>query len=370
MEQLNTNIEFISNKFQLAGEFIESNSFGNGHINDTQLVKMKQDGRELKLILRKINKYVFKKPEIVIENTINVIAHINRKLIENNVPDRARRVMTLLISKENKDYYIDEQGDYWCAVKFIDSAYTVDYVKSVEQAYQAAKAFGRFQYYLIDADLEMYQPTIPDFHNLPIRLENLGNAISADKVKRVNKTDIEIKMSNKFHYIKEKIIEISKDDGLPIRITHNDTKINNVMLDEFTGEGLCVIDLDTCMPGTVLNDFGDMVRTSVSPSEEDEKDISQIYVRMDVFEALVNGYVSELKNNLIEIETDNLVYGAKLIVYEQAVRFLTDYLMGDVYYSTAYEDHNLVRARNQFTLLQSIEENSEEMEKIVKKFAE
>ena len=186
-------------------------------------------------------------------------------------------------------------------------------------------------------------------------------------VGRAKDASKEIKVANSFRFLSEKITSLINNKELPIRITHNDTKINNVMLNKETNEGQCVIDLDTVMPGTVLYDFGDMVRTSTSPVEEDENDITKVTMRLDIFEALAKGYLEELAEVLTELEISNLIYGAKVIVYEQAIRFLTDYLMNDAYYSTSYPEHNLIRTRTQLALLQSIDNQTEEMERIVEK---
>jgi thiamine kinase-like enzyme len=194
------------------------------------------------------------------------------------------------------------------------------------------------------------------------------DAVKADAAQRVKLVSKEISDVDKNRSLADKISILLNDGSLPIRIIHNDTKINNVMLDKETNEGLAVIDLDTVMPGTVLYDFGDMIRSSGSPVEEDETDISKINMRINIFDAIVKGYLSELKDVLTKTEIENLVYGVEVIVYEQAVRFLTDYIMNDVYYSIKYEDHNLVRARNQFALLESIQKQKYEMEKIINKY--
>ncbi|MCF6270080.1 MAG: aminoglycoside phosphotransferase family protein [Melioribacteraceae bacterium] len=362
-------IEKIISNFRICGDFIEAKPFGNGHINDTFLVSYNQAGIEVKYILRKINKYVFKNPEVVIQNTVNVISHITEKLKAEGVKEISNYVIQLVKSKNNNFHYIDDNKDYWCAVFFIENTYTVESVRTEEQAYQAAKAFGRFQKLLIDAELNQYKDTIPNFHNLDSRLIVFDKALEKDEVGRAKKIEEELEKAKLYRNISKKITDLIKGNELPIRITHNDTKINNVMLNKETNNGQCVIDLDTVMPGTVLYDFGDMVRTSTSPVEEDEKDISKVTMRINIFEALVKGYLEELSDVLTELEITNLIYGVKVIVYEQAIRFLTDYIMNDVYYNINYSEHNLVRARTQIALLESIEEQTEAMEKIVKKYA-
>ena len=361
-------VKSIANNFIIYGDYIKSKPFGSGHINDTLLVTFNQAGEEVSYIFRKINKNVFKNPETVINNTLLVTNHIKNKLELENKDDISRNVVTMVRARDNKYYYVDENNDFWSVLLFIKNAYTVDFVDTVDQAYKASKAFGKFTKQLSDIDVTMIKETIPNFHNLKNRLQMFDDAVKADAAQRVKLVSKEISDVDKNRSLANKISTLLNDGSLPIRIIHNDTKINNVMLDKETNEGLAVIDLDTVMPGTVLYDFGDMIRSSGSPVEEDETDISKINMRINIFEAIVKGYLSELKDVLTKTEIENLVYGVEVIVYEQAVRFLTDYIMSDVYYSIKYEDHNLVRARNQFALLESIQKQKYEMEKIINKY--
>ena len=361
-------VEHIIAQYKINGNFVKFKPFGNGHINDTYLVTFNQSESQVEYILRKINKYVFKNPHIVVDNTVNVIKHISDKLKEEGKKDITNNVLQLVEARDSKYYYLDKNKDFWCTLIFLKNAYTVEFVETVDQAYQAAKAFGKFQKYLLDAKIDDYGYTIPNFHNLNSRLVAFDQALENNVVNRLSTCQAEIDAINKNRNISDKITNLLKNNELPIRITHNDTKVNNVMLNKETNIGECVIDLDTVMPGTVLYDFGDMVRTSTSPVEEDEKDVSKVFMRIEIFEALVKGYLEELSSHLKEVEIENLIYGAKVIVYEQAVRFLTDYLNGDLYYNTKYEDHNLVRARTQIALLESINEQNNEMEKIVNSY--
>ncbi len=356
----------IVNKFRVSGEFINAEPFGSGHINDTLLVELLSSGKTAKYILRKINGYVFQKPGLIVENTVMITNHIREKLRRAGEEDLKRKVLSLIETHDGKYSYIDEDGNYWCMMLFIDNAYTVDFVETGKQAYEAAKAFGKFQKYLSDFDVSKCHVTIENFHNLSNRLSKYDNALMKDTVNRASGIKKEIELVRKFRYI-ENGFQNLLTKNIPLRITHNDTKINNVMLDMNTGKGLCVIDLDTVMPGIILNDFGDMVRTFTSPVAEDESDTSKVFVRMDIYNELVNGYLNEVKVFLTEDEITNLALGSKIIVYEQAIRFLTDYIEGDVYYKTEYPAHNLVRAKNQFALLESIEQNYDEMQNIVER---
>ena len=360
-------IKQILDSFNVNGEFIDAKAYGSGHINDTLLVSYAKSGKRINYILRKINDFVFKEPKLIIENTSNVTNHIRNKLIELKVDDVNSKVLTLLESKNGNRFYVDG-NDYWCLYYFIQGAYTVDHVDNNQQAYEAARAYGKFQKYLSDFDTSKCNITIPDFHNLSNRIINLKDIIKCDPKNRVKEITEEIERANNYMFLVEEYVNL-QNKNLPIRITHNDTKINNIMLDEKTNEGKCVIDLDTVMPGIILNDFGDMVRTFTSSTPEDGKEFSKMKMRLSIFDSLVKGYLGELNDYLTEDERNNLVLGSKIIVYEQAVRFLTDYVAGDVYYKIEYDLHNLNRARNQFTLLSSIEAQTEQMEKVIEKYS-
>ena len=360
-------IKRILNNFNINGEFIDAKAYGSGHINDTLLVRYMLSGKQINYILRKINNFVFKEPKLIIENTINVTNHIREKLIEVNEPYINSKVLTLLGTKNGNSYYVDE-NDYWCLLHFIQGAYTVDHVDNSEQAYEAAKAYGKFQKYLSDFDTSQCYITIKNFHNLSNRIKIFEEAIRLDSKKRIEGITQEIEIAKSYIFLKDEYENLKKKN-LPMRITHNDTKINNIMLQNESNKGLCVVDLDTVMPGIILNDFGDMVRTFTSPVLEDAKDFSKVKMRLPIFDALVKGYLEELNNYLTQDEINNLVLGSKIIVYEQAIRFLTDYIAGDVYYKVEYDIHNLNRARNQFALLSSIEEQTEQMEKVIEKYS-
>jgi len=349
----------------LYGNMLEYKQYGSGKINDTFLVKYNQSGIEAKYILRKINKFVFKNPQYVVANSINAVDHIREKLLAENDSDLSRKVMTFIKTCTGEYYYKDDESNYWCMTLFISSAYTIDYVQTEKQAYEAAKAYGRFQKYLLDDNIQKYKYTIEEFHNLAKRLSVFNSAVTLDLAGRASKIENEISQIEEHTKINNKFIELLNSGKLPVRIIHNDTKINNVMLDEETNSGLCVIDLDTVMPGTVLFDYGDMMRTFISPVSEDEKDFTKIEIRKDIFKAMAQGYFSGLDNLLTEYERTNLLLGGMIIIYEQAVRFLTDYLMGDKYYHVEYEDQNYVRACNQLKLLNEVEKNYNELKEIV-----
>ncbi len=335
--------------------------FGDGHINQTFLVECSSK----KFILRKINKNIFKAPLKVIENTIKTTEHIRKKLTLEGEKELEKKTITLIKSTQNKFYYIDKNQDFWCAMHYFENAHTVSYTSSPEISFNAAKAFGKFQRLLIDANPSDFSPTIDDFHNTSLRLQNLEHSINTGIPERISNSKLEIEYAMLNKHIVNKMEALLKNKKIPIRITHNDTKINNVMLDNKTNKGVCVIDLDTVMPGTVLYDFGDMVRTSATPAKEDEEDLKKIFIDENIFSALAKGYLSELKNILTTEEIKHLVYGAELIIFEQAIRFLTDYLNGDKYYKIKFPDHNLIRTKNQFALLNSLQSQKQNLEKII-----
>jgi len=276
-------------------------------------------------------------------------------------PDANRRVLTLIRAHHGRVWHVDADGAYWRAYRYIEDASSFDSVESPQQAFQAAKAFGRFQRLLANLPAPRLHETIPDFHHTPKRFAALEQAIAADRAHRaiLAKPEIEFALAHR------SITGVLLDAGLPERVTHNDTKLNNVLLDGATGEGICVIDLDTVMPGLAAYDFGDMVRTATSPALEDERDLSKVVMQFPMFEALARGYLSEAGAFLTPAEKLSLAFAGKLITFETGLRFLTDYLAGDTYFKTHREGHNLDRCRTQFKLVESIERHEEQMARLI-----
>jgi aminoglycoside phosphotransferase (APT) family kinase protein len=279
--------------------------------------------------------------------------------------DVSRRALTLVPARDGRSYYFDPHGDCWRTYVFVEGARTYDAVESTRQAFEAAKAFGQFQKLLADLPAPRLQDTIPDFHNTPKRFAALETAIEADDASRVKLARKEIDFAISRKPITARLVDLQAQGALPERTTHNDTKFNNVLLDDTTQEGICVIDLDTVMPGLALYDFGDMVRTTTSPAVEDEPDLSKTYMQFPMFEALVRGYMASAGDVLNRIEKQNLAFAGKLITFEIGIRFLADYLAGDVYFKVHREGHNLDRCRTQFKLVESIEQQEEAMNKLV-----
>ena len=359
------NIEKISQYFQFQGELADSHRYGSGHINDTYLLVYQQDVLRKRYILRRINHTVFTRPEILVNNTVRVCAHMAQQLQSQKLEDADRRTQHIIPTVDGNFYFKTTTGDYWCAFDFVENTKSIDYVKSPEQAFEAAKSFGFFQKCLGDLQAASFQDTIPQFHDGLSRFRALENAISADTYKRAKQVAAEIEFILSRKHIAQKLSELLSRKELPLRLIHNDTKINNVLFDKNTGEGLCVIDLDTVMPGTVLFDFGDMARTFTSPAAEDEPDLSKVHMRLEIFNALTRGYLSQVYDLLVPAETGHLVLGAQFMTLIMGVRFLTDYLMGDVYYKTSRPAHNLDRCRNQIQLLKSIESRAKTMHQMI-----
>lgn len=361
---MNATIKEVSSHFDIWGDFLWCERYGSGHINDTYLAVFNQAGHQIKYIVQRINTNIFKQPEQLMENISRVLNHSKLKL--KGRKDATRRALTIVNANDGKPFFVDSEGKYWRAYLFVDRARTYDVLESPEFAYQAAKAFGSFQKLLADIPGERLHETIPNFHNTPSRLADFDKALAADVCGRAESARAEIEFLQKNRAMASKLLDLMAEGKIPERITHNDTKINNVMLDDETGEGICVIDLDTIMPGISLYDFGDLVRTSTSPAAEDEKDLSKVYARMEMFEALARGFLEGAGGCLTPAEIENMPFSGMLITFEIGVRFLTDYLDGDKYFKTKREGHNLDRCRTQFKLVQSLQEQEDKMNEIMK----
>ncbi len=360
----NHDIRSISANFAIKGQLISYEPYGSGHINDTYCAIYEQGGNHIRYIFQRINHHVFKDPESLMENVERVTNHIRLKLKGRS--DASRRVLTLVMTNDGKSYCKDPEGNFWRVYEFIENTKSCNIIETPEQAFQAAKAFGAFQRDLVDFKGKRLKDTIPDFHNTPKRFEALEEAFAADSCNHAKSADKEIQFALAHKDLTTHLLKLNAAGKIPERITHNDTKLNNVLIDEKTSEGICVIDLDTVMPGLALYDFGDLVRTSTSPTEEDEKDLSKVKMQMHMYEALVKGYLSAASEFLTREEKENLAFSGKLITFEIGLRFLTDHLSGDTYFKTHREGHNLDRCRTQFKLVECIESQEEAMNKIAK----
>ncbi len=356
----NNTLSVITDKFNLKGDFIQAIPTGSGHINDTYLVTTTSE----KYILQRVNHNVFKNVDRMNQNIIKALVHLNEK--QNTSNDNRFRDLEIILTNVGKNHFKDANGDYWRMMNFVSDSTSFDVAEKPETAYEAAKAYGYFQKQLIDLNPDDFFPVIKDFHNLEMRMNNFYKVLDGDPADRNQYAKEEIEFVKAHEEISHKLKELLNNNQIPIRVTHNDTKINNVLLDKNTLKGISVIDLDTVMPGTVLFDFGDMIRTFTSPAEEDETDLSKVVLRLDIFEAMATGYLSELKELLTKTEINNLVFGGKIMTFMIGLRFLTDYLEGDVYYKTSRENHNLDRCRTQFKLLSEIINKETALEQIIK----
>lgn len=347
-------IQMLAARFAVGGRLVRVQPFS-GHINDSFILTCEYDGGPARFLLQRINESVFRRPVEVMENIRRVTAHIAAKLKTQNVSDVDRRVLTLVPTHAGEVYHCDEAGGCWRLYRFIEGTRVYETVETPRQAESAGRAFGTFQCLLADFAGPRLNETIPDFHNTPLRYEALDRAVQADSCNRAVVARAEIEAAQRHRPLASALLDLHGAGELPERIAHNDAKISNVLLDESTDEALCVVDLDTVMPGLALYDFGDMVRSMATTAAEDETDLSKVEVEMELFEGLARGYLATAGGFLTPGERRNLVAAGKVITLEQAVRFLADFLLGDTYYKTQRPNHNLDRCRTQFKLLESIE---------------
>lgn len=357
----------IINAFNFSGEVISTQSWGNGHINDTFLIEVKENDQIHKYILQKINKNVFTKPDEVMENIEKVTAHLRTK-IEAYGGDINRETLNIIPASSGLSYAIDAEGDYWRVFAFIDNAISYDVITSPNDFYNSAKAFGKFQKLLADFPADTLHETIPNFHHTKSRYEAFLKAVEADTCGRAKDVQAEIEFVINHKQDTETLLDMLAAGELPLRVTHNDTKLNNVMFDKTTGKGICVIDLDTVMPGLSLYDFGDAIRFGASSGLEDEPDLSKIWMELPLFEIYTKGFMESVGDALTENEIRMLPMGSKVMTLECGMRFLTDHLNGDTYFKIHREGHNLDRARTQFKLVSDMEQKWSEMMAIVESY--
>jgi len=358
-------LQEISRQFQIYGEILHAETFKIGHINETYSATYDQGGMRVRYIHQKINKSVFKNPPAVMKNVMRVTTHIRRKLEAQDARDITRRSLIVIPTRAGQSFYRSSDGEYWRTFVFIEGVQTYESVQSPEQAFQAGRAFGEFQNFLVDLPGERLNETILDFHHTRKRFTALQQAIQKDHYNRAQDAQAEIKFALQHEPLVDVILDAMAKRKIPERITHNDTKFNNVMLDTLTGEAKCVVDLDTVMPGCALYDFGDMVRTTTSPTLEDEKDLFKVKMHMPIFKQLTRGYLSAAGKFLTRAEKSHLAFSGKLITFEIGIRFLTDFLSGDTYFRIHRPDHNLDRCRTQFKLVESIEQQEKAMQKFI-----
>ncbi len=356
-----TAVKDIVSRFSIIGNMISAKPFGSGHINDTYLVSTTE---KKDYLLQRINHFVFKDVPGLMNNLMLVTQHLSEKLKNIKGADPEKEILSLVKTTDNGFYIEDTDGNFWRVFNFLNNTKSYDLVTTETQAFEGGKAFGRFQALLADLDTELIVDTIPDFHNIEYRLLNLDKAIAADTEKRLSKVAPEIEFVNQRRAQMSRVLQAGRAGFLSQRIIHNDTKFNNVLLDQ-QDHAQCVIDLDTVMPGYVAYDFGDAIRTIINTAAEDEADLDLIKLNIPLFTAYVKGYLQQTVNFLTEAEVDSLIDGALLLPYMQGVRFLTDYLDGDRYFKTHSPQHNLQRAKAQFQLVKKLEEARETLNDII-----
>ncbi len=354
--------------FEFDGHFVDAEPYGIGHIHDTYLAYFRaNNGSHRRYILQRINHHVFKRPELLMENIQAVTAHLREKIVASG-GDPQRETLNLIPTVDGDTFRRAPNGDYWRAYLFVHGAQTYEVANSLEHVYSAAKAFGTFQKLLEDFPADTLHETIPGFHDTRKRFAAFVEAVEWDVADRARLVQPEIAFVSRREADTSVLVDLVEQGRLPERVTHNDTKFNNVMIDDETGEGICVIDLDTVMPGLSLYDFGDSIRSGANPAAEDECNLGKVYVDLEIFERFVRGYLDAVRDSLTELEVDYLPFSAKLMTFECGTRFLTDYLSGDTYFKVHREHHNLDRARAQFKLVQDMEEKMDRMVEVVARY--
>ena len=359
--ELRDKIEAIGTQFAIRGDFQDVEEIKSGHINATyRTTYRQQNGDNVRFILQSINRYVFKEPFAVMRNVEAVTRHINSRVLRLK-KDLGGQTLSLFPARDGRSWVEGPNGGVWRCYNCIEGCVTYDVVENTRQAYQAARAFGSFQDLVSDMRPDSIEETIPDFHNTPKRFARLMEVAAEDPKGRLASVEEEFEFIRRRENLTQSLMKHQLTGAIPVRITHNDTKINNVMIDAELDEAVCVIDLDTVMPGLALYDFGDLARSATSPAAEDERDLDKVRMQMPMFEALVEGYLDAASGFLNDQEGALLVDSAMLLTFEVGIRFLTDFLEGDVYFKTQHPGHNLDRCRTQLKLVERMEEQASAM---------
>ena len=354
--------------FDFPATLVGAVRYGQGHINDTFCVLCQpQEGDCIRFILQGLSKAAFPRQDELMENFVGITSHLRKKIIANG-GDPLRETLSLVKTKDGKDYYTDATGKAWRLTPFIEN--TDCYQSATAELFEAsARAFGRFQWLLNDYPAETLHEAIVNFHNTEDRFAKFEAALAADKLGRAKEVEAEVKFVMDRKADCSVALQALRDGKLPLRVTHNDTKLNNILIDRDTREGICVIDLDTTMPGLSINDFGDSIRFGANHSKEDEKDLSKVNFDIELYEVYTRGFLEGAQGGLTAAELEYLPWGAKLMTLECGIRFLTDYLDGDHYFRIHYPEQNLDRTRTQFKLVADMEQQWEAMAAVVAKYA-
>ncbi len=357
----------IVRQFYEGGEIKSIVPFGSGHINDTYRVTIEENGETHNYVLQRMNTNVFPDPEMLTNNATKA-THFIRKKLRARGEDPEHGTIRFYPAKNGKYFIYDDKGLCWRFENLIDHTVCYDLATSPEMFEATGVAFGQFMADLADFPADQLGEVIPNFHHTGIRFETFHKAVEENLSGRKNTCEKEIAFALEREELAWSLVKKLQSGEIPVRVTHNDTKINNILMDEKTNLPVCIIDLDTIMPGAAAYDFGDSIRFGASNAAEDEKDLSKVFMRLDLFEAYARGYLRTVGKKLSEAEARSLALGAIVITYETGIRFLGDYLNGDTYFKTAYPEHNLVRARTQLKLVEDMEAKKSEMLAIVEKY--
>lgn len=355
----------VCDEFQIPGDFLEARPYGSGHINDTFKVSYDQGGVIDHYILQRINHHVFNEPPRLMDNVLRITDELRRRLAERGVTGRTRRVLQPILSHDGQGCHQDAVGDYWRVFVFIQRAHSHNTIQSAQMGYQAARAFGAFQRDLGALHGPPLHESIPDFHNAPLRYLAFENALDKDPLNRARHCRDEIARVQRQAAAFDILAAAVARGELPLRTVHNDTKINNVLIDDDSGEGLCVIDLDTVMPGLFHYDFGDTVRTTISDAEEDETRLDRVQLNHEFFEAILGGYLEGMGEALEPAEYEYLVFSGQIFALMVGTRFLTDHLLGDRYFRIHHPGHNLERCRTQLRLFDLMRQQEDQLQALV-----
>ncbi len=365
---LNEKYSYILSKFKVEGNLIDIKSYDQGHINTTLIATLNDHGKTHRYILQRINTDVFKDVEKLCENIHNVTVFLKKKIHDRH-GDEDRETLFLIPTIDGHHYIFDEELGYFRLFPFIEDTICLDNSESTDDFLLVGKSFGGFLRDLADFPTETLYETIPNFHDTAKRFDTFMQVLNEDKLNRKKDVEEEIQFILDRKEETHILVDLLSEGKLPSRVTHNDTKLNNILIDKDTKKGICVIDLDTVMPGLAAYDYGDAIRSGANTGKEDEQDLTLVNFSLPLFEAFTKGYLSVLKDTLTDLEKETLVFGAKLITFECGMRFLTDYLSGDTYFKTQFPGHNVVRCRTQFKLVKDMEEHFQEMIDIVKKYS-
>lgn len=365
IENIDT-IKYVINQFDFKGEFIDVDEFGSGHINKTYIVRFNTPDGERKYVLQKLNSNVFKNIDELMKNVFFVTSYL-RGVIKSYGGDPDRETLHYIKTKDGQRFYTHTDNSYYRAYIFVRDSISFNTADTPEVFKSSGQAFGKFQRLLADFDVDSISETIPHFHDTYWRYENeFLPAVERNLSGRLDTCITEVEKVKSYSGIMNKLTSMIETGELPIRVTHNDTKLNNVMFDKDSKQCVCVIDLDTVMPGLALFDFGDSIRFGASSAVEDEADLDKVYCKLDYFKAYAEGFLSEAGEAFNQAEKDNLAFASLLMTLECGMRFLTDYINGDTYFKTDYPEHNLVRARNQIKLVEDMDSKMDEMEEIIR----